>query len=231
MSQSSMMIIVLMAGVAALCISSSGALGMAYWQNWLCDSLGEDFGNSCPVKNAIPPPGDTTPPSPPSTPTDNDKKDKKDDKKKDDTNDNKKRLINAYGWMFDNKGNAKSGSKSWATLYHKTCQHPVWRHDGYLTDINIFKLASKDTCGGNGWRLSGSYNDYTIYVHRDSSNKPQALKGKYGFYDIASNGEFRLKNKTENKWLKLDSCTAGTRLTTVSSKSSASKFKWNNGCL
>lgn len=235
-SSSTMIIIVLIAGAGGLCLSSSIGMGVAYWQNWLCDSLGSDFGNSCYVPPSTPPPGDTTPPSPPSTPTDDKKNDdkKKDDKKKDDkkdTNDNKSRLIKAYGWMLDNKGNAKSGSQSWATLYHKTCQHPVWRHDGYLTDMNIFKLASKDTCGGNGWRLSGGYNNYTIYVHRDGSGKPQALKGKYGFYDVSSNGEFRLKNKTENKWLTLDSCTAGKRLSTVSNKSRASKFKWNNGCI
>jgi len=229
-----MMIIVLMAGVAALCISSSGALGMAYWQNWLCDSLGEEFGNSCPVKQAIPTGDESVPPAGDDTPSEDDNKDddNKDDKKKNDTNDNKKRLIDAYGWMLDDKGKAKSGRSSWATLYHKSCKHPVWRDDwGSSLKENPFKIAPQESCGGTGWRLSGSYNNYKLNVHKDQSTKPVGLSGKYGFYDVASNGEFKLKNKTTGKWLKLSSCSAGEYLQFVSNISSASKFKFHDKCL
>jgi hypothetical protein len=73
-----MMIVVLIAGVGGLCVSSSLAGGLAYSQNWLCDSLGENFGMDC---TATPSPSDSSTPDESSPPGPSDDKDDKKYKK------------------------------------------------------------------------------------------------------------------------------------------------------
>ena len=230
--------IMMVVGVAAICCLSSAGAGVAYWQNWLCDSLGEEFGNSCPKKPA-PSAGDEPVDSgdgddSPSSSGDDDKDtkdDKKDDKKKDkkddkkdDTNENKDNLIKKYDGMFESDGKAKSGPSTWRVFYHTSCKHPIWTSNGNMT------LA--ENCGGNGVRLGGSYNKYKIYAHAGGwkATDPKAFKDEFGFYDIDSKGHFKIKNRKTGKWLKLNSCTAGKALGTTSSKSNGSKFYFRDGC-
>jgi hypothetical protein len=74
-----MMILVLLAGVGGLCVSSSLAGGLAYSQNWLCDSLGENFGMDCTAAPGAPSPsGDSS-----SVPPSNSDDDSNDSNKKD----------------------------------------------------------------------------------------------------------------------------------------------------
>ena len=93
-------------------------------------------------------------------------------------------------------------------------------------------MALAETCGGNGVRLGGSYNKYKIYAHAGGlkATNPKAFNDEFGFYDIDSKGHFKVKNRRTGKYLKLNSCAAGKSLGTTSSKSSASKFYFRDGC-
>ena len=220
-----MMIMVLIGGVGLICILSSGAGVLAYTQDWLCDSLGEDFGMNC---NKDDDDDDDDDDDEEEEEEDKDKDKDKDKDDDDDKNDSKKRLLKAYDRIFDDKGAAKSGAKSWFTFYKDGCKKAVWREN---SDNNMMRLLKdSESCGGNAWRLKGEYNEYNLYVHKKNSNDPFKLNGSFGFYDVKSNGMFKLKNKSKDKWLKLKTCKGGQKLSYESSKSKGSWFIMNDGC-
>jgi hypothetical protein len=212
-SSSLMIIIVMLVGVAALCFSSSAGMGVAYWQNWLCDSLGEDFGNDCKKKDDD---GDESSDPPPDDQTPTDSKDE--DKDKD--NSNMKKLRDKYSWLFNKSGSTKSRTFG-ITIGSGPCSgKPI----GVKTDNALaVMLPATKYCG---WKLSGKKDDYKLrFLGNNTKYYPKNFKSSNVAFNMSSGDTFKIKaikGKNKGKYLNLDviDC-AGYGYT--------KQFQWKNG--
>jgi hypothetical protein len=195
-SSSSMIIIVMLVGVAALCFSSSAGMGVAYWQNWLCDSLGEDFGNDCKKKDDD---GDESSDPPPDDQTPSDSKDEDEDK----DNSNMSKLRDKYSWLFNKSGSTKSRRFGMA-IDSGSCSG---KSLGVKTNDALAVMDSNDAkyCG---WKLSGKKDNYKLrFFGNNTKYYPKNFKSSNVAFNISSGNSFKIKaikGKNKGKYLNVN---------------------------